>query len=774
MVEGPVLIRIVSSSPGYRETCDKRFLAAAWSRHPLLLTSVDFVGLETETDSILLAYIGPSDATTRLHPLGALTAERNLHMDMLREAGRRADAHLARYTWALGFIRPNDELIDAACGLGYGSAILVAGSACRHVRGLDVSEWAVAYALDVYAPSWPNLAFEVRDLQNLSGIGSNSVDCVISFETLEHLADPRAFTAEVLRVLKPGGRFLCSVPNYWADESGRDPSPYHLQTFDLLLLLDVCHSFRIDSVVGQCAGGGNPRFRPIRALETFETPPDPADPRGRLIEWWLLAAVKDPVGADNVPYKETAFLSLERQPTRLPFSNGYHNPWLVHSLVHQPFRLRSRDALIRAANEVRSQTQPGTADHGAALAVLAYQLLSRSSSAHSRKFQEIRAAIENHLEVVPNAPHEHRWYISLSFVQAQLLLAEGRLGDARRQFEHCASLDFRRFAPHIATKTTEAAFQAGRLALHQGQTGEAARNFNRGIAIGRQLTAVPLDDILIDPQRPNRHGLGDGMRELVLALDSVSRCANGLNLIDRYQELHRADILTIDYSWQWEVLRLHQDVSEMAAHAAERQNQVQLLTKQLQECHQQLAALAQELEDLNALSRDGVATKERQLLDARREVERTNSEARKVLDEKEARLLSAVRDAEARLEQVQTLTAMLRATEEDNRLLHAQLKQLTDRTHVVEAESSDRFDQIEKLTVIAQTAERDNRSLRVQIDELTARIRAIEPESQARWEQIQELTALAKAAQEESLARFRQIEKLTSMLHERSGQGEIH
>lgn len=42
---------------------------------------------------------------------------------------------------------------------------------------------------------------------------SESFDLVVSNNVLEHLAEPRDVFAEVARVLRPGGRFLCKTPN---------------------------------------------------------------------------------------------------------------------------------------------------------------------------------------------------------------------------------------------------------------------------------------------------------------------------------------------------------------------------------------------------------------------------------------------------------------------------------------------------------------------------------------------------------------------------------
>src|SRR6185312_10603639 len=41
----------------------------------------------------------------------------------------------------------------------------------------------------------------------------DSFDLVVSLETFEHLMNPYYALLEVHRVLRPGGRFICSVPN---------------------------------------------------------------------------------------------------------------------------------------------------------------------------------------------------------------------------------------------------------------------------------------------------------------------------------------------------------------------------------------------------------------------------------------------------------------------------------------------------------------------------------------------------------------------------------
>ena len=178
----------------------------------------------------------PEAGTTRFTG-DVLRVERDLHMDMLRESGRRADAHVVRYALASQLVHKGDRVIDAACGLGYGGALVYDGGLASSILGIDSSGFAVDYANAIFADRRPRLTFTQDDVHCIARLPEESAEVVISFETLEHIADPRAFVAQAERVLSPGGRFICSVPNQWLDESGRDPNPYHLHVFDLPKLL---------------------------------------------------------------------------------------------------------------------------------------------------------------------------------------------------------------------------------------------------------------------------------------------------------------------------------------------------------------------------------------------------------------------------------------------------------------------------------------------------------------------------------------------------------
>jgi len=116
--------------------------------------------------------------------------------------------HYHRYALAAHWCA-NSRTLDAACGEGYGSALLAQAGAT--VEGVDVSEQAIGHAKRRYG-HLPGLGFQVADCSHLP-YADDEFDRVVSFETLEHLAEQDQLLAEFRRVLKPGGFLVLSSPD---------------------------------------------------------------------------------------------------------------------------------------------------------------------------------------------------------------------------------------------------------------------------------------------------------------------------------------------------------------------------------------------------------------------------------------------------------------------------------------------------------------------------------------------------------------------------------
>jgi len=136
--------------------------------------------------------------------------------------------HLARYHFASRLAR-SKRVLDAGCGAGYGSALLAQDA--LEVFGVDLKSEAVAYARAHY--SEPNLFFAQGSCAALP-LASASLDLVVAFEVIEHIAEWRDFLAEARRVLRPSGQFVVSTPNkdyYTASRGASGLNPYHVHEF---------------------------------------------------------------------------------------------------------------------------------------------------------------------------------------------------------------------------------------------------------------------------------------------------------------------------------------------------------------------------------------------------------------------------------------------------------------------------------------------------------------------------------------------------------------
>ena len=139
--------------------------------------------------------------------------------------GEIAHEHWHRYAFARRFLAGR-RVLDAACGEGYGSALMATVAAV--VTGIDIDPDTVAHARAAYA-SRANVRYEVGAVTALP-FADGAFDAVVSFETIEHLAaeDQPRMLAEFARVLAPGGLLVLSSPTKrrYSDERGYC-NPYH-------------------------------------------------------------------------------------------------------------------------------------------------------------------------------------------------------------------------------------------------------------------------------------------------------------------------------------------------------------------------------------------------------------------------------------------------------------------------------------------------------------------------------------------------------------------
>jgi 2-polyprenyl-3-methyl-5-hydroxy-6-metoxy-1,4-benzoquinol methylase len=147
--------------------------------------------------------------------------------------------HRNRYLFAA--THTQGRTLDAACGCGYGSAILL--SSAKSVYGIDSSAEAISWAREHF----PGPIYIKGKIEDSPWQGR--FDTVVSLETIEHVPDP----SPLLKVFRKAcrGKFIVSTPNearypFVPHAYVNDQSPHYQhytpEQFDKLLLE---HGFKI-------------------------------------------------------------------------------------------------------------------------------------------------------------------------------------------------------------------------------------------------------------------------------------------------------------------------------------------------------------------------------------------------------------------------------------------------------------------------------------------------------------------------------------------------
>lgn len=391
--------------------------------------------------------------------------------DFLRQVGAEAEAAQGRATYAATCIRPRDRVLVTGLGATATAAVI---NHCADTAELHVLETGPA------------------DLRDAS----------IDFLYLE-THHPPELLAQAQRILTPGGRLLLCENMEHTATAALDESLLPEQTF----LQDT----------GQ--NGAARRFDPV---DSDDGPLSSGHYRLRVL-------MKNPhacAGAQWTGDPDAGNL--------LAFGRDYENPWLIDSMVVWGRRAHSPTLLQRIARETVEHPEYTlkSADRGAALCVLAYQLLE-ADTPDPAELADIISSIHIFLSLPSDNPHQFRWHVSLQFVLGCLHQWAGRMAEAEDAFADCAGEDALLFSPLLGTKTVGAALRAGRLALGRADTKTAAEHWQHGLEEALRLLRAPPSELAGALEDPLPWALAEAGQLTELA----RQCAESLQGLSHWRQL---------------------------------------------------------------------------------------------------------------------------------------------------------------------------------------------------------------------------------------------
>jgi 2-polyprenyl-3-methyl-5-hydroxy-6-metoxy-1,4-benzoquinol methylase len=164
--------------------------------------------------------------------------------------------HLVIYRW-IAERCAGLEVVDLACGEGYGTAVL--GERAARATGVDANPEAHEHARLKYTR--PNLRF-VRELVEEF---DERCDAAIFLQTIEHVRNPQEVLERIRALLRPGGTAYVSTPNVLtlappgAERSG---NPWHVHEYRAAEFRELC-----SAVFGRVELHGLFHARRLRAHE---------------------------------------------------------------------------------------------------------------------------------------------------------------------------------------------------------------------------------------------------------------------------------------------------------------------------------------------------------------------------------------------------------------------------------------------------------------------------------------------------------------------------
>lgn len=263
--------------------------------------------------------------------------------------------HIHRYLFALQFCHQRDVL-DIASGEGYGSFLLA--RVAHRVMGVDIDEDSIRHAISTY--QCDGLSYETGACTNIPA-DTDSFDIVISFETLEHLADQEKFMCEVQRVLRPDGILVMSTPDARVySPNGTTDNHFHVSELSEQEFLDLIHRFFPFHVAGRQKATAVSIIEPVdlrpvqEGREYFRKPGNlQFESTEQLADATYMVAVASAKPISEIHWGILDDKDIHRSFEKQLASVSTHNRWLEEQLAAVSTQMVALDdEIVRVSTEI--------------------------------------------------------------------------------------------------------------------------------------------------------------------------------------------------------------------------------------------------------------------------------------------------------------------------------------------------------------------------------------------------------------------------------------
>jgi len=170
----------------------------------------------------------------------------SMHEKRIEVDGRKAiksgDTISFHYELAKKYTNSSDEVLDIACGNGFGTQILASSS--KKVTGIDLDTDLIEIAKNTFTSD--SVDFRQCDALDLPFV--NAFDVVVAFEIIEHIS-PDDFLEQAHKALKPNGILCLSTPQ---NSLGRIPTTSdHIREYSLIEIQTIVGKwFDVNETIG--------------------------------------------------------------------------------------------------------------------------------------------------------------------------------------------------------------------------------------------------------------------------------------------------------------------------------------------------------------------------------------------------------------------------------------------------------------------------------------------------------------------------------------------